>query len=149
MFIDRAKITVKSGKGGDGCIAFHHEKFIERGGPSGGNGGRGGSIYFKATDAQSTLINYRHARKVMAQEGGKGLAKKMYGRGAEDIILEVPVGTVILDANTNELLCDLSKKDQMYLLKVVEVEEETHVFLHQEIEHHVLQKMVFQVKKKY
>ena len=115
MFIDRAKITIKSGKGGDGCIAFHHEKFIERGGPSGGNGGRGGSIYFKATDAQSTLINYRHARKVMAQEGGKGLAKKMYGRGAEDIILEVPVGTVILDANTNELLCDLSKKDQMYL----------------------------------
>ncbi len=115
MFIDRAKITVKSGKGGDGCIAFHHEKYIERGGPSGGNGGRGGSIYFKATDSQSTLINYRHARKVMACDGGKGLAKKMYGRGAEDIILEVPIGTVIFDAATNELLCDLSTKGQTYL----------------------------------
>ena len=115
MFIDRAKITVKSGKGGDGCIAFHHEKFIERGGPSGGNGGRGGSIYFKAVDTQSTLINYRHARKVMAKEGGKGMAKKMYGRGAEDIILEVPIGTVIFDANTHELLCDLSNKGQTFL----------------------------------
>ncbi len=115
MFIDRAKITVKSGKGGDGCIAFHHEKYVERGGPSGGNGGRGGSIYFKAVDSQSTLINYRHAKKVIASDGGKGLAKKMYGRGAEDVILEVPVGTIILDAETNELLCDLSSKDQMYL----------------------------------
>lgn len=115
MFIDRAKITVKSGKGGDGLIAFHHEKFVERGGPSGGNGGRGGSIYFKAVDSQSTLINYRHAKKVVAEDGGKGLAKKMYGRGAEDVILEVPVGTIILDADTNELLCDLAIKDQMFL----------------------------------
>lgn len=115
MFIDRAKITVKSGKGGDGCIAFHHEKFVERGGPSGGNGGRGGSVYFKAVSSQSTLINYRHARKVTASDGGKGLAKKMYGRGAEDVILEVPVGTVILDGNTNALLCDLSKEGQIYL----------------------------------
>ncbi len=115
MFIDRAKITVKSGKGGDGCIAFHHEKYIERGGPSGGNGGRGGSIYFKAVNSQSTLINYRHSKKITASDGGKGMAKKMYGRGAEDIILEVPVGTVIIDASTNEILCDLSKIDQVYL----------------------------------
>ncbi len=115
MFIDRAKITVKSGKGGDGCIAFHHEKYVEKGGPSGGNGGRGGSIYFKAVNSQSTLINYRHARKVSAQDGGKGLTKKMYGHGAEDVILEVPVGTIILDAKTNELLCDLSTPDQLYL----------------------------------
>lgn len=115
MFIDQAKITVKSGKGGDGAIAFHHEKYVEFGGPSGGNGGRGGSIYFKAIDSASTLINYRHARKVIASDGGKGMAKKMYGRSAEDIILEVPVGTIILDQETGEFLCDLSQKGQTYL----------------------------------
>ena len=68
MFIDKAKITVKAGKGGDGAISFLHEKFIEKGGPDGGNGGHGGSIYFKATNDETTLINYRHARKVMVKK---------------------------------------------------------------------------------
>ncbi len=115
MFIDRAKITVKSGKGGDGCIAFHHEKYVEKGGPSGGNGGKGGSIYFKAVLNQSTLINYRHAKKVVANDGGKGQAKNMYGRSSDDIILEVPVGTVIFDSKTNEMLCDLKEANQLFL----------------------------------
>lgn len=115
MFIDRAKVTVKSGKGGDGCIAFHHEKYIDRGGPSGGNGGRGGSVYFKAIKEQSTLINYRHARKVSAPDGGKGEPKNCYGRKAKDVILEVPVGTVIFQEPEHILLCDLSKEGQMYL----------------------------------
>ncbi len=116
MFIDRARITVKSGKGGDGCIAFRHEKYIDRGGPSGGNGGRGGSIFFKATNSQFTLMNYRFTRKVVAKDGGKGMAKKMYGHGAEDIILEVPVGTIIKDAATQNVLCDLSNDGQMFMV---------------------------------
>ena len=115
MFIDRAKLTVKSGKGGDGAIAFHHEKFVERGGPSGGNGGRGGSIYFVATNNTSTLINYRHARKVVAKDGEKGMAKKMYGAGSEDIYLEVPVGTVIFEEPNHIFLADMSKLGQTYL----------------------------------
>lgn len=115
MFIDKAKLTVKSGKGGDGAIAFHHEKFVERGGPSGGNGGRGGSIYFRTSSASSTLINYRHARKVVAKDGEKGMAKKMYGAAAEDIYLDVPVGTVIFEEPSHTFLCDMSKEGQTYL----------------------------------
>ena len=115
MFIDKAKLTVKSGKGGDGAIAFHREKFVERGGPSGGNGGRGGSIYFVATNNSSTLINYRHARKVVAKDGEKGMDKKMYGRKAEDIYLEVPVGTVIFEEPSHTFLCDMSTLGQTYL----------------------------------
>ena len=115
MFIDKAKLTVKSGKGGDGAIAFHREKFVERGGPSGGNGGRGGSIYFVATNNSSTLINYRHARKVIAKDGEKGMAKKMYGAAAEDIYLEVPVGTVIFEEPSHTFLCDMSEEGQVYL----------------------------------
>ncbi|MDD7736127.1 MAG: GTPase ObgE [Bacilli bacterium] len=115
MFIDKAKITLKAGKGGDGAISFLHEKFIEKGGPDGGNGGRGGSIYFKATNDETTLINYRHARKVSANDGGKGEKKKMYGRKAEDVYLNVPVGTVIFQEPEHTFLADLSKEGQIYL----------------------------------
>ncbi len=115
MFIDRARITVKSGKGGDGCIAFHHEKYIEKGGPSGGNGGKGGSIIFQADKSQYTLNNYRFGKKFTAKDGGKGMAKHMYGKGAEDVILKVPLGTVIRDLKTGEILCDLSSDKETYL----------------------------------
>lgn len=114
MFIDRAKITVIAGKGGDGAIAFRHEKYVEYGGPSGGNGGKGGSIIFKATTSSNSLINYRHARKVKADDGEKGMAKKMYGRAAKDIILEVPVGTMILDAS-GKPLADLNHDQDTYV----------------------------------
>ena len=116
MFIDKAKLTVKAGKGGDGCIAFHHEKFIERGGPSGGNGGRGGSIYLRATADESTLINYRHAKTIKAEEGGKGLAKKMYGRAAQDIYLNVPCGTVVFEEPDHQFLADLSEENQVFMV---------------------------------
>ena len=115
MFIDKAKITIKSGKGGDGCIAFRHEKYIDKGGPSGGNGGKGGSIIFKATKEQYTLIKYRFGKKFVAKDGGKGMAKNMYGKGAEDVILDVPVGTIVRDLETNEILCDLSHDGDTYL----------------------------------
>lgn len=115
MFIDKAKLTIKSGKGGDGAIAFHHEKFVERGGPSGGNGGRGGSIYFVASNNSSTLINYRHARKVVAKDGEKGMAKKMYGAKSDDIYLEVPVGTVIFQEPEHIFLTDMDIEGKVYL----------------------------------
>lgn len=115
MFIDKAKLTIKSGKGGDGAIAFHHEKFVERGGPSGGNGGRGGSIYFVASNNSSTLINYRHARKVVAKDGEKGMAKKMYGAKSDDIYLEVPVGTVIFQEPEHIFLADMDIEGKVYL----------------------------------
>lgn len=115
MFIDKAKLTIKSGKGGDGAIAFHHEKFVERGGPSGGNGGRGGSIYFVTSNNSSTLINYRHARKVVAKDGEKGMAKKMYGAKSDDIYLEVPVGTVIFQEPEHIFLADMDVEGKVYL----------------------------------
>ena len=115
MFIDKAKLTIKSGKGGDGAIAFHNEKFVERGGPSGGNDGRGGSIYFVASNNSSTLINYRHARKVVAKDGEKGMAKKMYGAKSDDIYLEVPVGTVIFQEPEHIFLADMDVEGKVYL----------------------------------
>lgn len=114
MFIDKARMTLKAGKGGDGCISFWREKFVERGGPDGGNGGRGGSIYFKAVNDASTLIKYKHAHKVVAEDGEKGYKKKMYGRAAEDIILPVPVGTVIFQEPEHLFLADLSQEGQMF-----------------------------------
>lgn len=115
MFIDKAKIIVKAGKGGDGAISFLHEKFIEKGGPDGGNGGHGGSIYFRASNDETTLINYRHSRKIIANDGGKGAKKMMYGKKADDIYLNVPVGTVIFQEPEHLFLVDLSKENQTFL----------------------------------
>jgi GTP-binding protein len=115
MFIDKAKITVKAGKGGDGAISFLHDKQITRGGPDGGNGGHGGNIFFRATNDDTTLIAYRHARKVIANDGGKGQKKKMFGEKANDIYLDVPVGTVIFEEPEHNFVADLSKDGQVYL----------------------------------
>ena len=87
MFIDRAKLEVRAGKGGDGMIAFHREKFVDKGGPSGGNGGRGGSIILRATKGASTLINFRHSKVIIARDGEKGMGKNAYGRGASGVIV--------------------------------------------------------------
>lgn len=111
MFIDRCKIEVRSGKGGDGAIAFRHEKYVANGGPSGGNGGRGGSIIFKTDKTINSLFNFRHSKAFIASDGEKGDIKNRYGKNAPDIIVKVPVGTVVLDEETNELLFDLDKED--------------------------------------
>lgn len=116
MFIDKAKITVKAGKGGDGAISFLHEKYIEKGGPDGGNGGHGGNIFLVASTDENTLINYRHSRKVVAEDGGKGAKKKMYGRKAQDVYLKVPVGTVVFEEPEHRFLADLSKEGQEFLV---------------------------------
>ena len=95
MFIDRAVIEVRSGKGGDGAIAFLREKYVPKGGPAGGNGGRGGSIFLRASKTINTLFNFRHSKTFIANDGEKGGIKNQYGKYAEDVIVDVPVGTVV------------------------------------------------------
>ena len=112
MFIDKATVEVRSGKGGDGMIAFLHEKYMPKGGPSGGNGGRGASIIFRANKAINTLYNFRHSKVFIGEDGGKGLTKNKYGRGADDLIVDVPIGTVIFNEKNHEFIADLSKDGQ-------------------------------------
>lgn len=112
MFIDHAKIYVKAGDGGNGAVSFHREKYITNGGPDGGDGGKGGDVIFYSTEDISTLHNFRFKHKFVAEDGGKGLARKMYGRGAEDLRIPVPVGTMIYDEETGKLICDLAEDGQ-------------------------------------
>ncbi len=116
MFIDRAKVEVRAGNGGNGAIAFLTEKYVARGGPAGGNGGRGGSIIFTATKTVTTLINFRHSKVIQAADGGKGGNKNMYGRGAEDVHVEVPIGTVIYTEPGHVFLCDLAKDGATFVV---------------------------------
>jgi len=107
-FVDEARIEVIAGDGGNGVVSFRREKYVPRGGPDGGDGGRGGSIYLRADRNINTLIDYRYARIHRAKSGENGRGADQYGRGAKDIILRVPVGTVITDADTGELIADLA-----------------------------------------
>ena len=111
-FIDEARIEVHAGKGGDGVASFRREKFVPRGGPDGGDGGRGGSIIALADRNINTLIDYRYARIHRAKNGQKGMGSDCYGRSADDITLRMPVGTVIQDADTGEVLADLAVDGQ-------------------------------------
>src|SRR5471032_223244 len=115
-FIDEAKIEVHAGKGGDGVAHFRREKFVPRGGPDGGDGGHGGSIYAVANRNINTLIDYRYARIHRAKGGENGRGSDQYGKGAEDIVLRVPVGTVITAAQTGELIADLATHEQKALV---------------------------------
>ena len=115
-FIDEAVIEVIAGNGGNGAVSFRREKYVPRGGPDGGDGGRGGSIYAVADRNINTLIDYRYARIHRAKPGEKGRGADQYGRGAEDIVLRVPVGTVIADAETSEFVADLAEHGARALL---------------------------------
>lgn len=108
MFIDQVKISVKGGKGGDGIVSFHREKYIAQGGPDGGDGGRGGSVIFKIDEGKNTLLDYKHRRKFIAPDGENGKTNKMYGKSGEDMILFVPPGTLILDAESGKIIKDMS-----------------------------------------
>ena len=107
-FIDESTIEVHAGKGGDGVASFRREKFMPFGGPDGGDGGKGGSIFAIADSNINTLIDYRYARIHRAKNGEKGRGADCYGRGADDIELRMPVGTVIIDIETGEVLADLA-----------------------------------------
>jgi len=115
-FIDEATIEVHAGKGGDGIAAFRREKFIPKGGPSGGDGGRGGSVYAVADRNVNTLVEYRFARIHRAKNGGKGQGSDCYGAGADDITLTMPVGTVIKDAETGVQIADLTHHGQRLVI---------------------------------
>src|SRR5829696_5055949 len=108
-FIDEALIEVIAGDGGNGIASFRREKYVPRGGPDGGDGGRGGSIYAIADRNINTLIAYRYARIHRAKRGENGRGADKYGKGAEDIVLRMPVGTVITDAESGELVADLAR----------------------------------------
>tara|TARA_B100000686_G_scaffold304997_1_gene343063 strand:+ start:873 stop:1901 length:1029 start_codon:yes stop_codon:yes gene_type:complete len=115
-FIDEAKIQVRAGKGGDGVASFRRERFIPKGGPDGGDGGNGGSILAIADRNINTLIEYRFARIHQAKNGGNGRGSDQYGKGAEDIILHMPIGTIISNIDSGETIADLKKDQQKALL---------------------------------
>jgi GTPase len=115
-FIDEARIEVHAGKGGNGVVSFRREKFIPRGGPDGGDGGHGGSVYAIADRNVNTLVDYRFARIHRARDGEAGGGRQCSGKGAEDVVLRVPVGTVITDAGTGETIADLAAHQQSAVL---------------------------------
>src|SRR5271167_3894139 len=115
MFVDEAKISIKAGDGGNGCVAFRREKYVPRGGPSGGDGGKGGDIYIEANPHDNTLLRYRYNREFKAVRGGHGEGSNCSGKSADDLVLKVPVGTVIFDLNSGEQLFDLTQPGQRYL----------------------------------
>ena len=109
MFIDRAVIEVRSGKGGDGAIAFRREKYVPKGGPAGGNGGRGASIFLRANSKINTLFNFRHSKCFIGEDGEKGGIKNQYGKNSKDIYIDVPVGTVVYEELNHRFIGDLSQ----------------------------------------
>ncbi len=111
-FIDKAKIFVKGGDGGRGCVAFRREKFVPFGGPAGGNGGKGGDVILEADERLQTLMDYKYKKHYKAKSGQPGSGANKHGKSAEDLILKVPVGTVIKDAETGEVIADLTKHGQ-------------------------------------
>jgi GTPase len=114
QFIDLAEVEVESGSGGDGMVTFRREKYVPAGGPSGGNGGRGGSIYFTAVENLQTLLDFRYNRRFKAENGVKGGSNNCTGKSGEDLIVEVPCGTMIYDTATEELIVDLVEPGQTY-----------------------------------
>ena len=115
-FLDEAKIFVKSGDGGAGCVSFRREKFIPRGGPDGGDGGRGGSVHIETISGLNTLIDYRYKQHFKARKGDHGQGRQRYGKAAQDITLKVPVGTQIFEEDKHTLIADLTKEGQKVTL---------------------------------
>ena len=115
MFADEAKIMVKAGDGGNGCLAFRREKYVPRGGPSGGDGGHGGDIYIEANPHDNTLLRYRYNREFKAGRGGHGEGSDCHGASADEMVLKVPVGTVVFDSDTGEQLFDFTQAGQRFL----------------------------------
>ncbi len=116
MFTDYVKIYAKAGNGGNGAISFRREKYVAAGGPDGGDGGRGGNIYFEVDPDSNTLIDFRYNKKFKAESGKNGEGGHRYGKSGQDLYIKVPIGTIVRDANTNEILADLSEPGQKALI---------------------------------
>ena len=116
MFADRAKIYIRSGKGGDGHVSFRRELYVPNGGPDGGDGGRGGDVIFEVDKGLNTLVDFRHKTKYKAQDGEEGGKKRCHGKDAKDLILKVPEGTVIREAETNKVIADMSGENQRQII---------------------------------
>ena len=116
MFIDRARIFVQSGKGGDGMSSFRHEKFVPKGGPNGGDGGQGGNVVLVADRNVNTLVDFRFRRLFKAKPGGKGEGSNKYGRNAEDLLITVPLGTIVKDEESGQVMADLSRDGQQAIV---------------------------------
>src|SRR5688572_28208183 len=115
-FLDQAKVYIKSGNGGPGCISFRREKYIEHGGPDGGNGGKGGDVIFTAVNELNTLIDFRYSQHFRAQSGDNGAGEMRSGRDGDDLIIRVPVGTEILDEDQETVLLDMTEPGQTVTL---------------------------------
>jgi GTPase len=115
-FVDEAKITVQAGKGGAGCVSFRREKFIPKGGPDGGDGGNGGSVYLEGDSGLNTLADFRHARHFKAKNGQPGQGRQRYGRGADDVIVRVPLGTIVKAIETGETIGEITEHGQRMLV---------------------------------
>ncbi|MEO8802680.1 MAG: Obg family GTPase CgtA [Rudaea sp.] len=111
-FVDEAQINVHAGNGGNGCVSFRREKFIPLGGPDGGNGGNGGDVWLAADEGLNTLIDFRHQRDFRAQRGDNGMSRQMAGKQGEDCVIRVPVGTSVINVDTEELIGDLTQHEQ-------------------------------------
>ncbi|MBP5363115.1 MAG: GTPase ObgE [Ruminococcus sp.] len=117
MFVDQAKIKIKAGDGGDGAVSFHREKYVAAGGPDGGDGGRGGDVIFQVDDNFSTLIDFRYKRKYVAERGENGSSRNCTGKSAPPLIVKVPRGTVVRDANTGRIMADMSTDEPKVLAR--------------------------------
>ena len=117
MFVDKVRITVIGGRGGDGAVAFHREKYVASGGPDGGDGGHGGSVILRVNDNLSTLLDFRYKRKYAAQAGTNSAGRKMSGKRGEPLIIQVPRGTVVRDAESNQIIVDMSTGEDFVIAK--------------------------------
>ena len=117
QFIDTARITVRAGSGGNGAVAFHREKYVAAGGPDGGDGGRGGNIVLRVDSHMSTLMDFRYKRKYVAENGQDGSGKRCSGKDGQPLVIRVPRGTVVRDAETREIICDMSGDEDFILAK--------------------------------
>src|SRR5918994_5669452 len=115
-FLDEAKVYIRSGDGGNGCVAFRREKYIEFGGPSGGNGGRGGDVIIEVVDGLNTLIDYRYQQHFKAQKGTNGMGKDRHGANGKPIVLKVPVGTQLFDEDRETLIHDFTALGEKFVL---------------------------------
>ena len=117
MFLDKVEIYIKAGNGGNGCVSFHREKYVSKGGPDGGDGGRGGSVIFKIDEGKNTLLDFKHKRRFIAENGQNGKSSKMFGKSAPDIYITVPPGTLIRDAETGKIIKDMSNCEDFIIAK--------------------------------